>query len=138
MKYLSVNMILLFGCLYHIFSSRLASNVSPFVSAIVTYFFALLLNIILFIIFGKNNFINEFHKINKYSIFLGLITAMYDMGFILAYRNGWITSKLQPIATIGITALTIFVSVIFYKQKIDIINIIGFILLAGGIVLVLK
>ena len=131
-------MILIFGCLYHIFSLRLASNVSPFVSAMVTYLSALILNIILFIIFGKCNLIEEIHKINKFSIFLGLTTAMYDMGFILAYRNGWITSKLQPISMIGITALTILISVIFFKQKLDVINIIGFILLAIGIVLVLK
>lgn len=138
MKYISLNMILLFGCLYHIFSSRIASNVSPFVSSMVTYLSALLLNIILFIIFGKCNLVEEIHKINKYSIFLGLTIGIYDMGYVLAYRNGWVTSKLQPIAMIGITTLTILISVILFKQKINVVNIIGFILLAGGIVLVLK
>lgn len=75
---------------------------------------------------------------NKYSIFLGLTIGIYDMGYVLAYRNGWVTSKLQPVAMIGITALTILISAIFFKQKIDVINIIGFILLCGGIILVLK
>ncbi len=138
MKYISLNMILILGCLYHIFSKRIATDVNPFISSIATYFVALMMNILLFSVFGNGKWSKEFAKVNKYSFLLGLAIGLYDLGYLLAYRNGWKPEKLQPFTSIGIIVLITLVSVIIEQREITIVNIIGIILLACGIILVLK
>ncbi|MDO4378307.1 MAG: hypothetical protein Q4C64_04035 [Erysipelotrichia bacterium] len=138
MKYISLNMILILGCLYHIFSKRIAVDVNPFISSMVTYFTALSMNVLLFLLFGKGKWVEEFSKVNKYSLLLGLAIGLYDLGYLLAYRNGWKPEKLQPFTSIGIIILITLVSVIVERHKLTMVNVIGIILLSCGIILVLK
>ena len=59
-----------------------------------------------------------------------------ELGYILAYRNGWAMNTVSVTANITLAVALIFVALIFYKEKITAKQIAGIILCGGGLVLI--
>ncbi len=59
-----------------------------------------------------------------------------ELGYILAYRNGWAMKSASVTANITLAVALIFVAMIFYKKKITAKQIAGIILCGGGLVLI--
>ena len=59
-----------------------------------------------------------------------------EIGYILAYRNGWRMNVLSVTANIILAAALIVVSLVFYKESLTVKQLAGIVLCAGGLVMI--
>ena len=132
-----VLIILLSNILYNVCTKSAPSEVNAFAMLSITYLVAAVVSFSTFLITsrGKNIF-TEFSKINWTTFVLGIVIIGLELGYILAYRNGWAMNTVSVTANIALAVALIFVSMIFYKETITLKQIAGIALCGGGLVLI--
>lgn len=78
----------------------------------------------------------EFSKTNWAPFVLGIVIVGLELGYILAYRNGWKMNTVSVTANIALAVILILVSFVFYKESITVKQIAGMLLCAGGLILI--
>ena len=123
--------------LYNICTKSTPSEVNAFAALTITYLIAAAVSFLTFFITSKNkNIFTEFSKTNWTSFVLGVVIIGLELGYILAFRNGWAMNTASVTANITLAVALIFVSFIFYKETITLKQIAGIILCGGGLVLI--
>ena len=129
--------IVLSNVLYNICTKSTPSEVNAFATLSITYLIAAVVSFATFFITSKNkNIITEFSKTNWTTFVLGVVIVGLELGYILAYRNGWAMNTASVTANITLAVVLIFVSMIFYKESITLKQIAGIVLCGGGLVLI--
>ena len=131
-------MIIVFSnILYNICTKSTPGEVNAFASLSITYLIAAAVSFATFFITSKGkNILTEFGKTNWTTFALGVVIIGLELGYILAYRNGWSMNTASVTANITLAVALIFVAMIFYKEKITAKQIAGIILCGGGLVLI--
>lgn len=123
--------------LYNVCTKSTPDDVNAFATLSVTYLVAAIVSFITFFITSKSkNIITEFSKTNWTTFVLGIVIVGLELGYILAYRNGWKMNTVSVTANITLAVALIFVSLIFYKESITAKQVAGIVLCAGGLVLI--
>ena len=73
---------------------------------------------------------------NWASFALGVVIIGPEVGYILAYRNGWAMNTVSVTANITLAVALIFVSMLLYKEQITGKQIAGIVLCCGGLLLI--
>ena len=129
--------IVLSNVLYNICTKSTPGEVNAFATLSVTYLIAAAVSFPTFFITSKGkNIIAEFSKTNWTTFVLGVVIIGLELGYILAYRNGWAMKSASVTANITLAVALVFVAMIFYKEKITAKQIAGIILCGGGLVLI--
>ena len=129
--------IVLSNVLYNVCTKSTPSEVNAFATLSITYLIAAVVSFATFFITSKDkNIIVEFSKTNWTTFVLGVVIIGLELGYILAYRNGWAMNTASVTANITLAVALIFVSMIFYKESITIKQIAGIVLCGGGLVLI--
>ena len=129
--------IVLSNILYNVCTKSTPSEVNAFATLSITYLVAAVVSFATFLVSSKGrNIITEFSKTNWTAFILGVVIIGLEIGYILAFRNGWAMSKASVTANITLAIALIFVSMIFYKESITVKQIIGIVICGGGLVLV--
>ena len=129
--------IVLSNILYNVCTKSTPSEVNAFATLSITYLVAAVVSFATFLVSSKGrNIITEFSKTNWTAFILGVVIVGLEIGYILAFRNGWAMSKASVTANITLAIALIFVSMIFYKESITVKQIIGIVICGGGLVLV--
>lgn len=135
--FFSIALVILSNVFYHLFQKTIPGNVNPIVSLIFTYGTALLASIIfLFIYPSKEGIPASFRHVHWASFALGLAVVGLEIGFLLAYRAGWNISLAALFANVILAVLLIPIGLLFYKESLSIINVIGIAFSIIGIVLI--
>lgn len=123
--------------LYNVCTKSAPEKVNAFAILTVTYLIAAAVSFATFFITSKGkNIITEFGKTNWSTFVLGIVIVGLELGYILAYRNGWAMNTVSVTANITLAVVLIFVAAIFYKESITLKQIGGIALCAGGLVLI--
>ena len=123
--------------LYNVVTKSTPDKINAFASLTVSYAVGAAVSFVIFLITAKGkNLFAEFHKANWATFVLGLVIVGLELGYILAYRNGWKMNVLSVTANIILAAALIAVSLIFYKESITPRQIVGVALCAGGLALI--
>ena len=129
--------ILFSNILYNICTKSAPSEINAFAMLTVTYLIAAAVSFATFFITSRGkNIIAEFGKTNWTTFVLGVVIIGLELGYILAYRNGWAVKSASVTANILLAVALVFVSVLFYKEKITPRQIAGIVLCGGGLVLI--
>ena len=129
--------IVLSNVLYNVCTKSTPSEVNAFATLSITYLIAAVVSFATFFITSKDkNIIAEFSKTNWTAFVLGVVIIGLELGYILAYRNGWAMNTASVTANITLAVALIFVSMIFYKESITLKQVAGIVLCGGGLVLV--
>lgn len=135
MFYLSILLVIASNTLYHIFQKSISGTVNPIVSLVVTYTTALIASIILFFLYpSQMGFFQSFKEINWASYALGGAIIGLEIGVLLTYRAGWNMSVAALVANVCVAIVLIPIGLIFFKEHISLINILGVILSILGII----
>ncbi len=121
---------------YHNLLKNQPQGVNPYLSLCIAYVVCVIVTFILFLITNDNNVVKELGKLNWISYVLGIAIAGVEIGYTLAYRNGWHISICALIATVAVSTLLVFTGVLFYKESFSIQQIIGVILCLSGLILI--
>ena len=129
--------IVISNILYNVCTKSTPSEVNAFAALSVTYLIAAAVSFITFFITSKGkNIFTEFSKTNWTTFVLGLVIVGLELGYILAFRNGWAMNTASVTANITLAVALIFVSALFYKESITLKQIAGIALCGGGLVLI--
>lgn len=129
--------IVLSNVLYNVCTKSTPNEVNAFATLSVTYLVAAAVSFATFFITSKNkNILTEFSKTNWTTFVLGFVIIGLELGYILAFRNGWKMNTASVTANITLAVALIFVSMIFYKESITLKQIAGIVLCGGGLVLI--
>lgn len=132
-----VLIIVISNILYNICAKQTPSEINAFATLSVTYLVAAVISFVSFFIGAKGkNIFTEFSKTNWTAFVLGIVIVGLELGYVLAYRNGWKMNTVSVTANITLAVALIFVAMIFYKESITLKQILGIGLCASGLVLI--
>ena len=129
--------IVLSNTVYNICAKSTPAGINSFASLTITYLVAAGLSFTMFLISAKGKGIAaEFGKANWSSFVLGIVIIGLELGYILAYRNGWKMNTVSVTANIALAVILIVIAFIFYKETMTVKQGLGIILCSGGLVLI--
>jgi uncharacterized membrane protein len=121
---------------YHICNKFVNPAVHASASLVATYAVALAASSFLFWLGGgQAGFLQELSRLNWASYVLGLAVVLIEAGFLLAYRAGWILGNAQLSSTVAATLLLLPIGILFFHERVSMVNAIGVVLSIAGIVL---
>lgn len=134
--YSAILLVVLSNLVYHLSQKNTPSTINPMVSLLVTYVTAAVVTVALLPLFPtKEGLAASLKQMNWASITLGLAVVGLELGFLLAYRAGWNISIAQFYATILLTLILVPTGVIFFHDKLSLVNILGIVLCLGGFIM---
>lgn len=134
--YFSITLAIVSSALYHFTAKSTPSNVNFTVSLLVTYAVALVVTLFTFFFLpAKNGVMNEIKKLNWASIGLAIAIVGIEFGFLLTYRSGWNLGIAAVLVNVVASLILIPVAILFFKDKITWINILGILVCLAGIVM---
>lgn len=132
-----IAIIVVSNIIYHICAKSTPNSVNAFASLTVTYLIAAIVSFATFLISSKGkNLFTELGKTNWTTFVLGVVIVGLELGYILAYRNGWPMNTVSVTANITLAVALIVVSFVFYKETITLKQVAGIVLCGGGLVLI--
>ena len=134
--YFSITLAIVSSALYHFTAKSTPSNVNFTVSLLVTYAVAFVFTFLGFFFFpAKNGVIAEIKHLNWASIGLAIAIVGIEFGFLLTYRAGWNLGIAAVLVNVVASLILIPVAILFFKDKISWINILGILVCLAGIVM---
>jgi len=117
------------------FPKSIPSNTNPFVVLAVTYATAMSVCFIL-LYSHPTSFWGSFRQLNWTAPALAFPIVGLELGFLLAYRAGWNINLAPTVSNVAVALVLVFVGLVFFKEKLSLVNLIGIIACIVGLVLV--
>lgn len=135
--YFSITLAICSSALYHFVAKSTPSNVNFSVSLLVTYAVAFGVTLMTALLFpADKGFAAELKKLNWASFLLAIAVVGIEFGFLLTYRAGWNLGIAAVLVNVAASLILLPVAIIFFKDKISWVNIVGiFVCLAGLVML---
>ncbi|MBL8102216.1 MAG: EamA family transporter [Anaerolineales bacterium] len=135
--YFSITLAICSSALYHFVAKSTPSNVNFSVSLLVTYAVAFGVTLMTALLFpADKGFAAELKKLNWASFLLAIAVVGIEFGFLLTYRAGWNLGIAAVLVNVAASLILLPVAMIFFKDKISWVNIVGiFVCLAGLVML---
>lgn len=122
---------------YHIFLKLTPANANPMLSLAVAYATAMTASIAIYPFYsGESGLRQALGELNWTSIALGISIVGLEVGFLLAYRLGWQISLAGLISNSAVALLLIPIGLLFFKDTVSPINVIGIVFCFIGLLLV--
>jgi drug/metabolite transporter (DMT)-like permease len=135
--YLGVGIAIVSNVLYHIFQKVTPPGVHPLAALGVTYLTALVVCIALLPVFPlTGGILPSLRGVTWASVALGLAVVGLELGFLLAYRGGWIISLAALITNATVALLLLPVGWAVFRERLSGVNLIGAALSLVGLILV--
>ena len=102
---------------YHFLSKSISQYLNPFLGLTVTYGFAFLLSIGLYLFTRTDNFSIEISKLNWVNFAMGAAVLAIESGWIILYRSGCDISKGSLFANICISTVLFLLGFFLLSRK---------------------
>ncbi len=136
--FFSVGLAVLSNLLYHVAQKLTPPDANPAVALTVTYLVSaagcVALLLVLFPL--KTGLGQALRQLNWASLALGVSVIGLELGFLLAYRAGWNISLAAIVVSAAVTVLLIPVGLLFFKEKLSLVNALGVVVCLVGLVMV--
>jgi uncharacterized membrane protein len=122
--------------LYNLFQKLTPAEANPALALSITYGVSLAATLMMFAFYPTSNLGASFQKLNWASFALGLAIFGVEIGTLLAYRAGWQISLLGIMVNVVASVILVLIGIVFFKEKLSFINILGIIICIGGLVMI--
>lgn len=123
--------------LYHIFQKFTPTNVNPMLALLVTYLVAALLCALLLPLFPlEADLGTSLRELNWASLALGGAVLGLELGFLLAYREGWKISIAAIISNVAVGIILLPIGLWFFREHLSPINLLGIGVCLVGLIMV--
>ena len=117
---------------YHLSQKFLNQDLNPFWIAAVSYTIAACVSWILWVMFRQAGTFKM--SVQWPMIGIGFAVVMLDVGFILAYRNGWGLGSAPVFSNVVASLLLLPIGILFFQEGFTWVNFLGFVFCVIGIV----
>ena len=125
--------------LYHLSQKSIPTEMNPFHATAIAYLVGIVLCAFLGFTYTANRSIVSSLKISNWAVLgMGVGAAAIEVGFMLAYRQGWRISLTAVATNVAVTALLIPIGLLFFREHLTPRNILGVVFCALGLVLVVR
>jgi drug/metabolite transporter (DMT)-like permease len=122
---------------YHILQKLLPGDVHPVLSLTFSYAVAVGICLVLLFVFPLPAKLNDsIRKLNWTTFALGFAIVGIELGYLLAYRAGGHISETSLIATLIVSLLLLPIGLLFFKEKLSTLNLVGILVCIVGLVMV--
>lgn len=136
-SYLAMALVIASSVFYQIIQKKTPASVNPMLSLFITYMTAAILCALLFPFFkGEETLTDEFKKINWTSFALSLSVIGIEVGYLLIFRAGSSISTTSIFMSTMVVLILLPIGILFYRDRISLINALGVILCLIGVVLI--
>ena len=137
MFYLSAGIAIIGAVGYQYFVSRIPVTINPIISVLGMYLAVLVLSFFLLPLFpAEGGLINQIRQLNWLQLALAVSIILIELGFLLMYRFGWNLSTGNLITGVVVNIILLAIGVIFLKEKMSLINVVGAALCILGVSLI--
>ena len=124
---------------YHVSQKSIPKEINPFLVTILAYVVGILLCTIFAVAYpGRKGLVESLRGSNWAVFVLGAAAACIELGFLLAYRNGWRISAAAVASNVAVTTLLIPIGIFAYKEHLSLRNILGLVFCVVGLLLVAR
>ncbi len=138
MFYISMLLVVAGNILYHLSQKSIPRDLNPAFSVTVSYLVALALSIAVFPFFSPQPIRESARQLNWTSVGVGVAAVVIEFGFLLVYRSGWNLSIASGIASAAIALILIPVGILFFRERISALNLVGLLMCLAGLVLAVR
>jgi drug/metabolite transporter (DMT)-like permease len=137
MFYLSFGIAVLSSVLYHVFQKAITPEVNPVISLLVTYSVAFLLSLLLLFLYPvKSDLITSLREVNWASFALAVAIVGLEIGFLVAYREGWDVGLAGVATNVAAAVLLVPTGMLVFQEKPTVVNLLGVAVCILGLVMV--
>ena len=135
--YFSAGLAITSTLLYHLTQKMTPSGANPALALTITYLTSLVLCLLLLAFTPPPDGLKAaLGQLNWASYGLALALVGLEVGFLLAYRAGWNISVAAIVVNVAGTLLLVPVGVLFFKEKLSPVNLLGILVCIAGLVMV--
>jgi len=125
--------------LYHLAQKSIPPGVNAFHATMIAYATGIVVcALTAFVVTGNETILSSLKASNWAVLALGVGAAAIEVGFMLAYRNGWRISVTAVATNVAATAVLIPIGILVFKEHLSLRNVVGFLFCLLGLVLVAR
>jgi len=122
---------------YHLIQKMTPVNAHPLLSLAFSYTVALVVCLVLLPFFPLTSKLTDsIRHLNWTTVALGFAIVGIELGFLLAYRAGWLISDMSLISTLFVVLALLPIGLLFFKEKLSPVNMVGIVICIIGLVMV--
>ncbi len=135
---LALPLVVISVLLYHVTQKNIPQDTNPLIVVAAAYFFAICVCLTGFFIAGDGKKLTEIFRANNlfFVALLGIAAIGIELGFLYAYRTGWKVSTTATTTGTFITIALAFVGVLWFKETLTVVNVVGIALCILGVVFI--
>ena len=131
-----IGLVVLSNVLYQICAKSVPSGMNPFASLTITYSVGAVVSMILYFTLGGRDLIREYSRLNWSPIVLGIVIVGLEVGFIFAYKAGWLVSTASIVQSSFLAVALILVSWLLYREALSWNKLVGVAICLVGLVVI--
>ena len=135
----SILIVIIASTCYTLFQNFIPDGVNPIVALGSMYLSGLVLALVFYTFTRKERVKggdSELKKsVNWRILAFAATNILIDYGFLLAFRNGWEVSLLNIVSNVLILIGLMILGVMFFKEKLTVVNMVGLVVGVMGLVL---
>lgn len=132
-----IALVIVSNTVYQICAKSVPEKMNPLASLTVTYSVGAVISLILYYVLNRNaNIIREYKELNWAPFVLGLVIVGLEVGYIYAFKAGWLVGKAQIVQAAFLAVILVFVGYFLYKEDLSRNKIIGVIICLIGLVFI--
>ncbi len=138
-SYLPILVIIAGGVIYQLSQKVVAPGVNAYLAVIVAYLVGIVLcACAAFFYPAEESFWASAKKMNLAILGIGFGAALIEVGFLIAYRQGWKISLTSMLVNMIISMILVPIGILFFREKISGWNALGICFYLAGLILISK
>ena len=139
LSYWPIVIIVAGGLLYQFAQKALAPGINAYFAIIIAYSAGIILCLLSNMIAPAEGSWREAFRQSNWAVYgIGVGAVLVEIGFLVAYRQGWRLSLTSMLVNMIISVILVPVGVLFYKEKFSGWNALGICFYLAGLILISK
>jgi uncharacterized membrane protein len=124
---------------YHLAQKSIPKGINPFFATMIAYATGILVCAVCAFAFPGNKSLVASVRESNWAVYtMGAAAAAIEVGFLLAYRNGWRLSIAAVATNVAVTVMLVPIGIIIFKDQLSLRNIVGLVFCVLGLALVVR
>lgn len=137
--YLPILLIIAGGLLYQLSQKSLTKSLNAYFVIILAYLIGIVLCLLCNWLYPAEGTFTEAFKKSNWAVYgIGVGAVLVEVGFLLAYRQGWQISVTSMLVNMVISLILVPVGLLVYHEKLSGWNALGIVFYLAGLLLISK